>query len=215
MNRSRGGSVSTRGSDTDDTGDSTQDEDDSGPPPRWEKVLFKRQAFPDNYVDESFLESLVMNASVRPHRFGNLVRGSVVIAQQITSVAIFLLCFTALRSRAMPLAELAALQIGGTVAVSALGVLAGGRGAGAGATAAASGGATRRAVDGAGPGRFTWRDAALQGAAILALMWGVSPIIKTLTHSYTGEAIWAYAVLLCALHITFHEYRLARTTEGG
>ena len=182
---------------------------DGAPICQWEKILYKRQAFPDNYVDESFLESLVTNASVRPHQIGELILGSVVVTQQLTSVAFFLLCFTALQTGQWTITQLASLQLTGLVISG--GIVLVGRGVRGSPRPAALGvGAVKRRVGG-----DAWYDIVLQGAAIVALMWGVSPIILTLTHNYASESVWVYAMLLYVLHLLFHEYRLAHTTQSG
>eukprot|EP00657_Telonema_sp_P-1_P000178 TRINITY_DN10310_c0_g1_i1.p1 TRINITY_DN10310_c0_g1~~TRINITY_DN10310_c0_g1_i1.p1 ORF type:complete len:133 (-),score=30.16 TRINITY_DN10310_c0_g1_i1:59-457(-) len=60
----------------------------------WQKVLWKPQQFEDNYVDkETFLNSLVTNANVRPFHYWTMVRASVVFIRAISGVALFTLVF--------------------------------------------------------------------------------------------------------------------------
>lgn len=62
---------------------------------RWHKVLWKEQVFDDNYVDkETFLNSLVTNANVRPFNYWAMAKGSVPVIRAISGVALFSLVFT-------------------------------------------------------------------------------------------------------------------------
>nr|CCA15444.1 phosphatidylinositol Nacetylglucosaminyltransferase subunit C putative [Albugo laibachii Nc14] len=56
---------------------------------KWCKTLYSKQPFPDNYVDESFLEQLRMNVNVREHEYGQMVRSMAAVAQQISTTLIF------------------------------------------------------------------------------------------------------------------------------
>ncbi len=49
----------------------------------WRKVLYERQPFPDNYVDQRFLEELRRNIRVRQYRYWAVVRETGLIAQQV------------------------------------------------------------------------------------------------------------------------------------
>lgn len=60
---------------------------------KWRKILYERQAQPDNYVDESFLNSMVTNANLQPLDLKQLFIDTLVISQQFSIVALFLLVF--------------------------------------------------------------------------------------------------------------------------
>lgn len=80
----------------------------------WEKVLWKKQPFPDNYIPDSFLSSLRRNstslpvlpthtltadhyaANFQPYTYWPLVLAACTIAQHISSVFIFLVTFARL-----------------------------------------------------------------------------------------------------------------------
>lgn len=60
----------------------------------WKKLLWIKQAYPDNYTDtEGFLKHLERNPRFRPYEFWSLVAESSVIVQHVSSVAIFVSCF--------------------------------------------------------------------------------------------------------------------------
>lgn len=54
----------------------------------WEKVLYKRQPFPDNYTPSSFLDEVVLNALVKERHYWKVVAASGAILQQICTVCI-------------------------------------------------------------------------------------------------------------------------------
>ncbi|KAI4828758.1 hypothetical protein KUCAC02_022834 [Chaenocephalus aceratus] len=45
-----------------------------GPAVPWRKVLWERQPFPDNYVDQRFLEELRRNEGIRQYRYWTVVK---------------------------------------------------------------------------------------------------------------------------------------------
>lgn len=54
----------------------------------WRKVLYEQPAgFQDNYTDATFLEALVVNATVPQRRYWSVVQGSVAVVQQLNNVA--------------------------------------------------------------------------------------------------------------------------------
>ena len=53
--------------------------------------------FPDNYTDERFLEELVLNADVQPREYWAVVRGSLVVSQQLSLVVTSALVFYAVQ----------------------------------------------------------------------------------------------------------------------
>lgn len=66
----------------------------------WRRILYERQDYPDNFVDDTFLSLLVTNANVRNPDFISLVFDSLAITQQISITAIFLYAGARLRAQA-------------------------------------------------------------------------------------------------------------------
>nr|POE90106.1 phosphatidylinositol n-acetylglucosaminyltransferase gpi2 subunit [Quercus suber] len=61
----------------------------------WQKLLWVKQKFPDNYTDEeTFLDHLQRNPRLRPYEFWPLVADSTIIVEHVCSVVIFVCCFT-------------------------------------------------------------------------------------------------------------------------
>eukprot|EP00899_Mesostigma_viride_P006521 jgi/Mesvir1/15870/Mv03415-RA.1 len=60
-----------------------------GDRPPWQKVLYLRQPYADNFTDASFLASLVLNAHVARCDYTTLVAASSVISQQLATVTVF------------------------------------------------------------------------------------------------------------------------------
>lgn len=58
--------------------------------PPWERVLWKKQPYEDNFVDRSFLESLVTNANVRDCDVLQIVKDSAVVSQHLAGAVLFL-----------------------------------------------------------------------------------------------------------------------------
>lgn len=54
----------------------------------WQKVLWRDQAYPDNYVDSKFLESLVVNADVSKRRYWKVVGGALLVGEQVCLVSL-------------------------------------------------------------------------------------------------------------------------------
>lgn len=61
-----------------------------GPAVPWQKVLWERQPFPDNYVDERFLEELRRNEGIRQYHYWAVVKEAGFVGQQLSCVAIFI-----------------------------------------------------------------------------------------------------------------------------
>ena len=57
----------------------------------WRKVLYRRQPFADNHVDETFLRELKTNVNVVKRNYWAMVKSTANITQEILIVLIFLL----------------------------------------------------------------------------------------------------------------------------
>ncbi|KAH9993501.1 phosphatidylinositol N-acetylglucosaminyltransferase subunit C [Russula compacta] len=64
--------------------------------PKWERVLWRLQPFPDNYVPPTFLAGLSKNPKVLPYQYWPLMLGACTISQHLSVIFIFLAVFTRL-----------------------------------------------------------------------------------------------------------------------
>ncbi|TKX19005.1 phosphatidylinositol N-acetylglucosaminyltransferase-like protein [Elsinoe australis] len=80
----------------------------------WKKLLWVKQAYPDNYTDElQFLSHLQRNPRLRPYEFWPLVADSTIIVQHIASVIIFICCFVGIfQERVSPVSVVSWATIG-------------------------------------------------------------------------------------------------------
>jgi phosphatidylinositol glycan class C protein len=175
--------------------------------PRWSKQLHTSQPFPDNHVDASFLASLVTNARhARPPRLLAAARAAAPLLQQLSAAALFLALVGLVQSGRARLAHVAAADAAATLLVAAAAAAALREGAAAPSAPAPAARAAAAAAAAA-----AWRRgavAARAGGAFAAVLFALSPVLKTLTQSYCNDSIWALTATLCALHVAAHEYRL-------
>ncbi|KAJ3719902.1 phosphatidylinositol N-acetylglucosaminyltransferase [Lentinula raphanica] len=70
--------------------------------PPWEKVLWKRQPYPDNYIPEGALESsLRKNPNFRPYTYWPLVHLSTPLTQHLATIFIFICIFVRLKDHSL------------------------------------------------------------------------------------------------------------------
>eukprot|EP00802_Teleaulax_amphioxeia_P008282 Tamp_08290.p1 GENE.Tamp_08290~~Tamp_08290.p1 ORF type:complete len:479 (+),score=50.55 Tamp_08290:881-2317(+) len=79
--------------------------------PPWERVLWKKQPYDDNYVDRSFLESLVTNANFYTYDAWQIFKDSIVVTQHVAGTAIFLSFTYMTNYQALDLTYMLALDI--------------------------------------------------------------------------------------------------------
>lgn len=161
----------------------------------WRKILYERQDHPDNYVDHTFLSSLVKNANLGSPRFLDLVRDTAVVTQRLSIVVLFLVVFIRTYEAGNSTTVVYVL-FGGTVFFLLLGL------------AALlvfyqhtlSVPITRTQL----MKHFTqsFKRLCLFGGALLAL----APVLKTLTLSYSSDTIWLLSFILCITHLVCHDY---------
>lgn len=161
---------------------------------RWQKVLFVRQPYPDNHIDETFLASLVTNANVQPYEFWPMVKATAVVIQQISVMAIFFLIFAFVHQDTVSVTTIAAMNM-----AVVMGIIIVFRNAG-----------PRFSTQGLLPDALTLMK---QLAIFVAVLFGLSPLLQTLTQSYCNDTIWAQTIPLSCLHIVFHEYRVTNQSS--
>lgn len=159
-----------------------------------QKYLFeKRPHVPDNHVDDSFLAALVTNANVQTYGYWTVVKNTVPVIQQITAVTIFLCIFIFALNKDVSVMFLGALDV--TVALLG-GILA------------------------AIPERSIKAKVISKSAGTVYLLTGtlvvLAPVMRTLTKSYSNDTVTFLVMLLCSLHLFFHDYTItARITGSG
>ncbi|KAJ8463385.1 hypothetical protein ONZ51_g10294 [Trametes cubensis] len=158
----------------------------------WERVLWKKKPYPDNYVPRSFLSSLSRNPNFRPYTYWQLVILSCPISQHLANIFVFLAVFMRLQQRLLDPRALvwmsAAVFLAGYMAWELLDC---------------------SRVDGGA--RYTNRAKALKASILvfLALM-SLSPVLKTLTAATSSDSIWALSACLFILNALLADYTALR-----
>lgn len=154
---------------------------------RWQKVLYTRQPFPDNYVDQSFLEKLRKNVYARKYQYRAVVFESGVVIQQLCSVCVFVVIWWY-----MDMGLLAPQWLFGVGLISSL--------LGYVLFDALDSGTGRNKC-----GRTRWAD--LKSSVVfVAFTYGFSPVLKTLTESISTDTIYAMSALMLLGHLIFYDY---------
>mmetsp|Transcript_33440 Transcript_33440/g.103817 ORF Transcript_33440/g.103817 Transcript_33440/m.103817 type:complete len:285 (+) Transcript_33440:106-960(+) len=159
------------------------------PRPAWRKALYLRQPYEDNYVGESFLDSLVLNAHVQHYDYVTLCRGAMAVVQQLCLLCVFVGVWSRVLRRAW--------SHGALLALDALALTAGY------ACELASG---------------RWREFNFQAALRDALccarvavpLWILAPLLQTLTRSWSNDTIATMTFVLLLVHVLRYDYGGAR-----
>ncbi|KII94361.1 hypothetical protein PLICRDRAFT_99714 [Plicaturopsis crispa FD-325 SS-3] len=160
-------------------------------PNEWEKVLWKKQDFPDNYIPrDSFLSALKKNPNFKPYTYGQLVIASCAITQHLATIYIFLAVFLRLKARTLDPRILVWISIGCfVVGYTAWELLDRSPG-------------DRRANRMSPPRAKTLKSSILVFLALMSL----SPVLKTLTAATSSDSIWALSACLFVLNALLADY---------
>jgi len=151
----------------------------------WEKVLWKTQAYPDNYVPSAlFLASLQMNPNFRPYTYWPLVILACAITQHLATTFIFLSVFVRLKeqildSRTLVSVSIACFFIGYSI-WNAHGPL------------------DRR--------HATYLKTLKSSIMMFLVLMSLSPVLRTLSAATSSDSIWALAALLFILNALLADY---------
>ncbi|EPX70949.1 pig-C [Schizosaccharomyces octosporus yFS286] len=153
----------------------------------WKKVLWRKQHYPDNYIDRSFLSGLQRNVNIQVSDFWSLVADSLPISQHLSSVVIFAAVFVAIHRK-----RLSCGIVGITSNVSAVCAFL----------------LWDLVLSKPCQSRCFLNYAGLIKSCILIVLTlvGLSPILMSLTKSTSEDSVWAIAVWLFLANIFFHEY---------
>jgi hypothetical protein len=168
--------------------------------PRWRKILYERQPFEDNYVDESFLSSMVTNANLQVTNFGSLAFDTLVISQQVSIVIMFLVVFFNFFYGLMTVRFLITIDASLIILGFGLRVL------------------LEEEID---LQIDKLRQFANHIAAnikrlflFVSILLALSPVLKTLTSSFSSNTIYALTIIFCALHLFFYDYSYVNTPQS-
>lgn len=158
----------------------------------WERVLWKKKPYPDNYVPETFLSSLSKNANFRPYTYWYLVRSSFAISQHLATVITFVAIFVHLNDRRLDPRALVWASVAAFLAGWSVWEL---------FDCCSSGRALR------GASASTTRAKIVKSSILvfLALM-SVSPVLRTLTAATSSDSIWALSASLFVLNALLADY---------
>ncbi|XP_025979107.2 phosphatidylinositol N-acetylglucosaminyltransferase subunit C [Dromaius novaehollandiae] len=160
---------------------------ETSPRRHWQKVLYERQPFPDNYVDQRFLEELRKNIHARQYQYWAVVFESGAVAQQLCSVCVFVITWWYMDAGML----------------SPQGLF------GAGLVSSLLGYILFNVID-AGVGRQesgrTWWADLKSTLVFIAFTYGFSPVLKTLTESISTDTIYAMSAFMLLGHLIFFDY---------
>ncbi|KAH9937677.1 phosphatidylinositol N-acetylglucosaminyltransferase [Fomitopsis serialis] len=158
----------------------------------WERVLWKKKTYPDNYVPETFLSSLSRNANFRPYTYWYLVRSSFAISQHLATIVIFVAIFVQLNDRRLDPRALVWASVATFLAGWSVWEL---------LDCCSSG----RALRGASANTSRAKIVKSSILVFLALM-SVSPVLRTLTAATSSDSIWALSASLFVLNALLADY---------
>jgi phosphatidylinositol glycan class C protein len=153
----------------------------------WNKVLWERQPFPDNYIHpHSFLSSLRRNPNFKPYTYWPLVLLCCAITQHLATIFTFLAVFVRLKERWLDARVLLWVSI-----VSFFG-----------------GYALYEIISCSNPGRgaFTRSNTIKSSLLVFLALMGLSPVLRTLTAATSSDSIWALSACLFLLNALLADY---------
>lgn len=155
----------------------------------WRKLLWVNQPeYPDNWVDDSFLDKLQRNANVVAYDFWPLVADSTVLTQHLASVVIFVAAFVSIYSGQLNPLTVIGVSTGLTTLAYVLWSI-------------------QELKMQSGQRKLqSRRDTAKSALLIVLTILGLSPILNSLTLSSDSDSIWTIALYLFLANIVFHDY---------
>jgi len=144
------------------------------------KALWRKTGLPDNFTDDKFLESLVVNATVAQRRYGRIVWSALAVNQRLCVVAIVSSAAYLLHQRILNTSTLL-----GTEAFLLLG---------------------GAALHGALHPQALWPSVAARTTVLLLLTCLMSPIYASLTASISSDTVVACAAVLLVAHLYLFDY---------
>ncbi|KAJ1828432.1 glycosylphosphatidylinositol anchor biosynthesis, partial [Coemansia sp. RSA 2599] len=160
----------------------------------WRKLLYIKQDYPDDYVDDTFLMELQKNTNVRMYDYSTIVMQTSVVTQHISSIMVFIAVFINLYSSALT----GQLLLWGSSISTVLGFILW----------------DLLNMYLRTPEQRIIRVKLIKGAVLFALLlFGLSPILRTLTEDTSSDTIWAMTVIFFCVNLAFHDYSTGNLTN--
>lgn len=177
--------------------------------PPWERVLWKKQPYEDNYVDKTFLESLVTNANFHEYDMWQITKDSVVVSQHLAGTVVFLGMAYLTNYCALPLSYMLALDV----------LL--GMGGAAAMTLTALHPAWQRSefhsksafllhILGSASSEHTFDFVCTYLRPFflfMVMLYTLSPVLRTLTRSIDNDTVAFMTIAFLSVHLLCHDYR--------
>jgi phosphatidylinositol glycan class C protein len=189
----------------------------------WEKVLWKSQPYPDNYIHpDTFLSSLrrnrtfspffeyhgthlVSTANFRPLTYWPLVRAACAITQHLTTIFIFLAVFVRLRERLLD----PRLLVWVSIACFLIGYLVWWEFVLGHSRVDRKVRRTQRACYfcvNDNVGLIRWGTDVKASILMFVMLMSLSPVLKTLSAATSSDSIWALSAFLFMLNVLLADY---------
>eukprot|EP01066_Platyproteum_vivax_P010144 Platyproteum_vivax@DN4516_c0_g1_i1.p1 len=152
------------------------------------KALWKqRPGIEDNWVDETFLDSLITNANVKQYHYWALCKNTVSITQHFSVISVWgcvwnLLNTARLSASGLIAIDLSLLLIGWLLCFRSMSSI--------------------------------WED--IRSAAnVFGTLYVVSPILQTLTRSYSTDTVFTLTIILLLVHLAVNDYMFVQVPATG
>ncbi|PPQ64419.1 hypothetical protein CVT26_002126 [Gymnopilus dilepis] len=177
---------------------------------KWEKVLWRKQAYPDNYIPRGiFLASLQKNPNWRPYTYWPLVVLSCSITQHLAVIFIFLAVFVRLKEQTLDPRFLVCLSIVSfSVGYAIWHALDRRLSVSEPVTHRLSG--PQAAQKGNTHVGFADLKAFRSAVMMFLALMSLSPVLRTLTAATSSDSIWALAAVLFSLNALLSDYTVIR-----
>ncbi|WFD29783.1 D-stereospecific aminopeptidase [Malassezia sp. CBS 17886] len=153
----------------------------------WEKQLWRRQPYPDNYVDASFLSQLRTNATAEFPSFVAIALSSLGIMQQLASVLLFVAVFAHVHAGTLAAHSLVCASVAVSLALTGAALC----------------------VKPQHAGAVPSLKHTLPSLVVLALtLQALTPVLRTLGEATSSDSIWAFAAVLFAGHLALADYTM-------
>ncbi|GAB6032165.1 hypothetical protein CHUAL_010816 [Chamberlinius hualienensis] len=149
----------------------------------WRKILYEKQDYADNYVDDSFLKDLKKNLHMKKYILTEAIQASTVVTIEISSVVLFALVYRSIETKKI---KADSIFVGTSILTCLLYTLF--------SFAMRKNGKSDIIKDFKSTGFF--------------LLFGctLAPILKTLTDTISTDTIYAMSTCMFLLHLVSHDY---------